>query len=110
MGYSQPPLMSLNETEMHRLWVCAFATAASKSDVNVTIPHLRGKGSPTLTHYTSLSSSPNITWDLTPQVTQPIFTAGRIKSNVQLAEAERERALVQYERRFKQRSRKRPML
>ena len=108
MGYSQPPLMSLTETEKHRLWVCAFVTAAS--DVNVAIPHLRGKGSPALTHYTSLFSSPNITWDLTPQVTQPIFTAGRIKSNVQLAHAERERALVQYERRFKQRSRKRPML
>ena len=33
-----------------------------------------------------------------PQVTQPIFTAGRIKSNVSLAKAERDRALIQYER------------
>jgi multidrug efflux system outer membrane protein len=47
---------------------------------------------------TSLFSGPHSTWNLTPQVTQPIFTAGRIKSNVKLAEAERERALIQYER------------
>src|SRR6516165_7512484 len=39
--------MSLTETEKHWLWGCACATAASKSDVNVAIPHLRGKWSPT---------------------------------------------------------------
>jgi multidrug efflux system outer membrane protein len=33
-----------------------------------------------------------------PQVTQPIFTAGRIKSNVKLTLAERDRALVRYEK------------
>ena len=33
-----------------------------------------------------------------PQVTQPIFTAGRLKSNVRLAEAERDSALIQYEK------------
>jgi multidrug efflux system outer membrane protein len=33
-----------------------------------------------------------------PQVTQPIFTAGRLKSNVQLAEAERELALIAHQR------------
>jgi len=37
-------------------------------------------------------------WSFTPQVTQPIFTAGRLKSNVRLAEAQREGALVQYEK------------
>src|SRR5262249_27589314 len=47
---------------------------------------------------TSLFSGPNTTWNLVPQVTQPIFTAGRIKSNVRLAQAERDRALIQYER------------
>jgi NodT family efflux transporter outer membrane factor (OMF) lipoprotein len=46
----------------------------------------------------SLFSGPNSTWNLTPQVTQPIFTAGRIKSNVKLAQAERESALIRYER------------
>src|SRR5437899_2212363 len=38
--------MSLTETEKHWLWGCAVATAASRSDVNVAMPHLRGKWSP----------------------------------------------------------------
>jgi multidrug efflux system outer membrane protein len=50
------------------------------------------------TQLTALFSGANSNWNLTPQVTQPIFTAGRIKSNVQLAKAERDRALIQYER------------
>jgi multidrug efflux system outer membrane protein len=33
-----------------------------------------------------------------PQVSQPIFTAGRLKSGVKLAQAERDSALVQYEK------------
>ncbi|HYM05657.1 MAG TPA: efflux transporter outer membrane subunit [Terriglobales bacterium] len=37
-------------------------------------------------------------WNFTPQVTQPIFTAGRIRSSVRLAEALRQSALVQYEK------------
>jgi len=50
------------------------------------------------TQLTSLFSAPHSTWNLAPQVAQPIFTAGRIKSNVHLAQAERDRALIQYER------------
>jgi NodT family efflux transporter outer membrane factor (OMF) lipoprotein len=46
----------------------------------------------------NLFSGSRTQWNLTPQVTQPIFTAGRIKSNVRLAEAERQRALVHYEK------------
>jgi multidrug efflux system outer membrane protein len=46
----------------------------------------------------SLFSGPSSTWSLVPQVTQPIFTAGRIKSNVKLAEAGRQFTLVQYEK------------
>src|ERR1035438_8934598 len=37
--------MSLTDTARHWLWGCALATAASKSDVNVAMPHLRGKWS-----------------------------------------------------------------
>jgi multidrug efflux system outer membrane protein len=37
-------------------------------------------------------------WTFTPQVTQPIFAAGRLKSNVKLTEALRESALAQYEK------------
>lgn len=50
------------------------------------------------TQLASLLSGPRTAWSLVPQLTQPIFTAGRIKSSVRMAEAERERAAVQYEK------------
>jgi multidrug efflux system outer membrane protein len=61
----------------------------------LTISGLAGGQS---TQLASLFSGPHTFWNLAPQVTQPIFTAGRLKSNVRLAEAEREHALVQYEK------------
>jgi multidrug efflux system outer membrane protein len=45
-----------------------------------------------------LFTGPARTWQFTPQLAQPIFTAGRIRSNVKLAEAQRNVALIQYER------------
>jgi multidrug efflux system outer membrane protein len=50
------------------------------------------------TQLSSLFSGPSAVWNFTPQVTQPIFTAGRLKSNVQLTEAVRDGALIQYEK------------
>ena len=50
------------------------------------------------TQLSSLFSGPHSAWNLIPQITQPIFTAGRIKSGVRLAQAERDHALVQYEK------------
>ncbi len=50
------------------------------------------------TQLSSLFSGPNSAWSLVPQVTQPIFTAGRLKSGVKLAEAQREHALIQYQK------------
>ncbi len=50
------------------------------------------------TELSRLLSAPETLWNLTPQVTQPIFTAGRLKSNVRLAQAERESALIQYQK------------
>jgi multidrug efflux system outer membrane protein len=50
------------------------------------------------TQLASLFSGPNSAWSLVPQVTQPIFTAGRLKSGVRLAEADREHALVHYQK------------
>jgi len=47
---------------------------------------------------TSLFSGPNGNWTFTPQITQPIFTGGRIKSDVRVAEAERNQAEVAYEK------------
>src|SRR5262247_1830255 len=46
----------------------------------------------------SLFTGPTRVWQFAPQLTQPIFTAGRIKSNVRLARAQQEAALVQYEK------------
>jgi multidrug efflux system outer membrane protein len=50
------------------------------------------------TQLSSLFSGPHSTWSFVPQVSQPIFAGGRLKSNVRLAEAERASALVQYEK------------
>src|SRR5262249_12985848 len=37
-------------------------------------------------------------WNFAPQITQPIFTAGRIRSTVKLTQAQQQLALTQYER------------
>jgi multidrug efflux system outer membrane protein len=50
------------------------------------------------TQLSSLFAGPHTTWSLVPQVTQPIFTAGRIKSNVKFAEATRQLTLAHYEK------------
>jgi multidrug efflux system outer membrane protein len=50
------------------------------------------------TQLASLFSGASSAWSLAPQLAQPIFTAGRLKSNVRLTEAQREEALVQYEK------------
>ena len=50
------------------------------------------------TQLSSLFSGTSGVWNFTPKVTQPIFTAGRIRSNVRLAEALRQSALIQYEK------------
>jgi len=46
----------------------------------------------------SLFSSNNGTWNFTPQISQPIFSAGRIRNNVRLAEAQYRQSEVAYER------------
>jgi len=50
------------------------------------------------TQLTNLFSGPSSAWSLAPQIAQPIFTAGRLKNTVRLAEAEKERLLIQYEK------------
>ncbi|HEY4359552.1 MAG TPA: efflux transporter outer membrane subunit [Bryobacteraceae bacterium] len=50
------------------------------------------------TQLSSLFNGPHSTWSFIPQVSQPIFTAGRLKSGVKLAEAERDSELIQYEK------------
>ncbi|HLK22560.1 MAG TPA: efflux transporter outer membrane subunit [Bryobacteraceae bacterium] len=50
------------------------------------------------TQLSSLFTGPSAIWAFTPQVTQPIFTAGRLKGNVRLTEALQRSALIQYEK------------
>jgi multidrug efflux system outer membrane protein len=50
------------------------------------------------TQLSSLFSGPNSAWSLVPQLSQPVFTAGRLRSNVKLAAAQRDSAVVRYER------------
>ncbi|MEA2554363.1 MAG: outer membrane protein multidrug efflux system [Fimbriimonadaceae bacterium] len=45
----------------------------------------------------NLFSGPSSAWTFIPQLTQPIFTAGRLKSNVNFEKAQREYALAQYQ-------------
>jgi multidrug efflux system outer membrane protein len=48
-----------------------------------------------------LFSGPSKAWTFIPQITQPIFTAGRLKSNVNFEKAQREFALAQYQQTIK---------
>jgi multidrug efflux system outer membrane protein len=46
----------------------------------------------------SLFAGPKAVYNFVPQITQPIFTAGKLKSGVKLAQAQRDTALIQYEK------------
>jgi len=50
------------------------------------------------TQLSSLFVPANRAWSLVPKVSQPIFTAGRLRSNVNLARAQQQSALIQYEK------------
>jgi multidrug efflux system outer membrane protein len=50
------------------------------------------------TQLSSLFSGPNSAWSFVPQLSQPIFTAGRLRSTVRLAEAQQEIAVAQYQK------------
>ena len=45
----------------------------------------------------NLFTGPSKAWSFVPQITQPIFTGGRLKSDVQFARAQQEFAIVQYQ-------------
>jgi multidrug efflux system outer membrane protein len=50
---------------------------------------------------TGLFAGPAGAWNFGASLTQPIFTAGRLKSNVRLAESQRQESLLLYERTIK---------
>ncbi len=45
----------------------------------------------------SLFTGPSRAWSFIPQITQPIFTGGRLKSDVKFAQAQQQLALIQYQ-------------
>jgi len=45
----------------------------------------------------NLFAGPSRAWTFIPQITQPLFTGGRLKSDVKFAEAQRELAVIQYQ-------------
>jgi multidrug efflux system outer membrane protein len=45
----------------------------------------------------NLFTGPSGAWSFVPQITQPIFTGGRLKSNVRSAKAQQELSIVQYQ-------------
>jgi outer membrane protein, multidrug efflux system len=49
----------------------------------------------------NLFSGPAGAWNFAPQITAPIFNAGRVKSGVRLTEAQRQMALTQYQQAIK---------
>ena len=50
------------------------------------------------TQLSGLFSAPSRAWTLAPQITQPIFSAGRLRNNVRVAEAQQKSALIQYQK------------
>jgi len=50
------------------------------------------------TQLSGLFAGPSAVWNFTPQVTQPIYIGGRLKSEVKLSQAQRDSALIQYEK------------
>jgi len=60
----------------------------------ISLTGFRGYQSDQLSNLFSIGSR---TWNFVPQLTQPIFTAGRLKSNVRSARADQELALAEYD-------------
>jgi multidrug efflux system outer membrane protein len=50
------------------------------------------------TQLSSLFAGPSAVWNFTPQIAQPLYVGGRLKSEVKLAQAQRDTALIQYEK------------
>jgi outer membrane protein, multidrug efflux system len=89
----RPDIRAAEQTLVARNAEIAVVKASYFPQISLT-GFLGGQG----TQLSSLFGGPSAVWNYTPQVTQPIFTAGRLKSNVLLSQALRESALIQYEK------------
>ena len=50
------------------------------------------------TQLSSLFAGPSSVWNFTPQIAQPLYVGGRLRSQVKLSQAQRDSALIQYEK------------
>jgi NodT family efflux transporter outer membrane factor (OMF) lipoprotein len=85
----------IRSAEQNLLAQKALVTAARRAYFpTISLTGLLGFQSNQLSN---LFSGPSGAWTFVPQITQPIFTGGRLKSNVRFARAQQELAVVQYE-------------
>ncbi|HKS09811.1 MAG TPA: multidrug efflux RND transporter permease subunit [Pyrinomonadaceae bacterium] len=85
----------IRSAEQNLLAQKALVTAARRAYFpTISLTGLLGFQSNQLSN---LFSGPSGAWTFVPQITQPIFTGGRLKSNVRFARAQQEFAVVQYE-------------
>jgi NodT family efflux transporter outer membrane factor (OMF) lipoprotein len=89
----RPDIQAAEQTLIAANAQIGVAKAAYFPQISLT-GFLGGQGN----QLSSLFSGPSSVWSLAPQVAQPIFTAGRLKSNVKLTEALQQSALIQYEK------------
>jgi len=88
----RPDIQAAEENLMARRALVSAARAAYFPRISLT--GLLGFQSNQLS---SLFTGPGRAWSFIPQVTQPIFTGGRLKSNVKFAKADQELALIAYQ-------------
>lgn len=89
----RPDIRSAEQTLVAANAVIGVAKAAYFPQISLT--GLLGSQSSQLS---SLFTGATGVWQFVPRVSQPIFTGGRLRSNVELATAQQQLALIEYER------------
>ncbi len=89
----RPDLRSAEQTLVAANAVIGVAKAAYYPRISLT--GLAGTQSSELS---KLFTGATGIWQFVPQVSQPVFTGGRLRSNVELATAQQQLALIEYER------------
>jgi len=88
----RPDIRSAEETLVAQK---AFVSAAKKAYFpRISLTGLLGFQSDSLS---SLFTGPSRAWTFVPQITQPLFTGGRLKSDVKFAKAQQQLAVIQYQ-------------
>ena len=88
----RPDIRSAEETLVAQK---ALVSAAKKAYFpRISLTGLLGFQSDQLS---SLFTGPSRAWTFVPQITQPLFTGGRLKSDVKFAKSQRELAVIQYQ-------------